>query len=86
MKKKHQIIPNDSFTEFLLYTTPNGKVRVEIFLHDENIWLTQKLIALLFDCSSDNVSLHLKNIFENGELDELSVTEEFSVTASHRKV
>lgn len=85
MKKKHQIIPNDRFTEFLLYTTPNGKVRVEIFLHDENIWLTQKLIALLFDCSSDNVSLHLKNIFESGELDEQAVTEEFSVTASDGK-
>jgi hypothetical protein len=60
-------------------------VRVEIFLHDENIWLTQKLIALLFDCSSDNVSLHLKNIFESGELDEQAVTEEFSVTASDGK-
>jgi hypothetical protein len=58
---------------------------VEIFLHDENIWLTQKLIALLFDCSSDNVSLHLKNIFESGELDEQAVTEEFSVTASDGK-
>lgn len=85
MKKKHQIIPNDRFTEFLLYTTPNGKVRVEIFLHDENIWLTQKLIAHLFDCSSDNVSLHLKNIFESRELDEKAVTEEFSVTASDGK-
>ncbi|MFH1706220.1 MAG: cell filamentation protein Fic, partial [Patescibacteria group bacterium] len=45
MKKKNQIIPNNSFTEFLLYTTPNGKVKVEIFLRDENIWLTQKRIA-----------------------------------------
>lgn len=86
MKKKNQkIIPNNSFTEFLLYTTPNGKVKVEIFLHDENIWLTQKLIALLFDCSVDNVSLHLKNIFESNELQEKSVTEEISVTASDGK-
>jgi len=85
MKGKKQVIPNDHFTEFLLYTTPNGKVRVEIFLHDENIWLTQKLIALLFDCSTDNVSLHLNNIFEKGELVESSVTEEFSVTAGDGK-
>ncbi len=86
MKKKNkQIISNNSFTEFLLYTTPNGKVRVEIFLHNENIWLTQKLIALLFDCSIDNVSLHLKNIFESAELQENSVTEEFSITASDGK-
>ncbi len=84
-KKNHQIVPNNSFTEFLLYTTPNGKVKVEIFLHNENIWLTQKLIALLFDCSTDNVSLHLKNIFESSELQESSVTEEFSVTASDGK-
>ena len=45
MKKDNpqsQIVPNNSFTEFLLYTTPNGKVKVEIFLRDENIWLTHK--------------------------------------------
>lgn len=85
MKKKNQIVPNNSFTEFLLYTTPNGKVKVEIFLHNENVWLSQKLIASLFDCSVDNVSLHLKNIFESVELQENSVTEEFSITASDGK-
>lgn len=84
-KKPTQIVQNNSFTEFLLYTTPNGKVKVEIFLHNENIWLSQKLIASLFDCSIDNVSLHLKNIFESGELQENSVTEEFSITASDGK-
>lgn len=84
MKNKNQIVPNNSFTEFLLYTTPNGKVKVEIFLHNENIWLSQKLIASLFDCSVDNVSLHFKNIFESGELQENSVTEEFSITANDR--
>lgn len=83
--KKNQIVKQNSFTEFLLYTTPNGKVKVEIFLHNENIWLTQKLIALLFNCSTDNVSLHLKNIFDSNELQEKSVTEEFSVTASDGK-
>lgn len=85
MKKDKDIILQNTFTEFLLYTTPNGKVKVEIFLHNGNIWLTQKLIALLFDCSVDNVSLHLKNIFESGELQENSVTEEFSITASDGK-
>lgn len=85
MKKDKDIIRQNTFTEFLLYTTPNGKVRVEIFLHNENIWLSQKLIALLFDCSVDNVSLHLKNIFESAELQENSVTEEFSITANDGK-
>ena len=83
--KNNQIIKQNSFTEFLLYTTPNGKVKVEIFLHDENIWLTQKLIASLFNCSTDNVSLHFKNIFESNELQEKLVTEEFSVTANDGK-
>jgi hypothetical protein len=73
------------FTEFLLYTAPNGKVKVEIFLHNENIWLTQKMIAMLFDCTTDNVSLHLKNVFESGELAANLVTEEFSATASDGK-
>jgi len=47
-KIKKSLVANNNFTEFLLYTTPNGKVKVEIFLHDENIWLTQDKIALLF--------------------------------------
>ncbi|MCX6735749.1 MAG: virulence RhuM family protein [Candidatus Parcubacteria bacterium] len=85
METNKKVSLNSNFTEFLLYTTPNHKVKVEIFLRDENIWLTQKLIARLFDCSSDNVSFHLKNIFESGELLENSVTEEFSVTAGDGK-
>nr|HPG37040.1 hypothetical protein [bacterium] len=68
MRKKNQIVPNNSFTEFLLYTTPNGKVKVEIFLHNENIWLTQKKIAELFDVNVPAVSKHLANIYEEGEL------------------
>ena len=83
--KKNKLSKYTDYSEFLIYTAPNGKINVEVFLYDENIWLTQKMIALLFDCSVDNVSLHLKNIFESGELDVNSVTEEFSITASDRK-
>lgn len=73
MKKKTQkIVPNNSFTEFLLYTTPNGKVRVEIFLKDENIWLTQAKIAELFGVERSVVTKHLQNIFYEGELDKHS--------------
>jgi hypothetical protein len=57
--KKNKIIEQNSFTEFLLYTTPNGKVKVEIFLKDENIWLTQKRIAELFDVEVNTVNYHL---------------------------
>ena len=76
---------NNSFSEFLLYKTPNGNVKVEVFLHDENLWLTQKKMAELFDCSVDNIGLHLKNIFKEQELEKNSVTEEFSATASDGK-
>jgi len=68
MKKAKKIIKNNTFTEFLLYTTPNGKVKVEIFLRDENIWLTQAKIAELFGVDRSVVTKHLQNIFETGEL------------------
>jgi len=72
MKKNNQTVPNNSFTEFLLYTTPNGKVRVEIFLRDENIWLTQAKIAELFGVERSVVTKHIQNIFQEGELDKNS--------------
>lgn len=67
-RKKNAIVPNNSFTEFMLYTTPNGKVKVEIFLHNETIWLTQKAIAELFGVETPAISKHLANIYESGEL------------------
>ena len=72
MKKKNQIIPQNSFTEFLLYTAPNGKVKVEIFLRDETVWLTQAKIAVLFGVERSVVTKHLQNIFQEGELDKNS--------------
>jgi len=84
--KKKQIVPvNDSFTEFLLYKTPNGKVKVEIFLRDENIWLTQEKIAELFYIDRTVITKHLKNIFETGELQENSVCAKFAHTADDGK-
>jgi hypothetical protein len=58
-KKNNQLIRQDSFTEFLLYTTPNGKIKVEIFLHDENIWLTQAKIGELFGVDRSVVTKYL---------------------------
>lgn len=65
--------------QFLIYTTPEEKISVNAIIKDETIWLTQKSMAELFDCSADNISLHLKNIFSDGELNENSTTEEISV-------
>jgi len=71
-RNNQKIVSNNSFTEFLLYTTPNGKVKVEIFLRDENIWLTQVKIAKLFGIERSVVTKHLQNIFQEGELDKNS--------------
>jgi len=68
MKKSKQIIKQNGFTEFLIYTTPNKKVMVEIFLHNENVWLTQAKIAELFGVDRSVVTKHLQNIFTEGEL------------------
>ena len=65
--------------QITIYETEDGKARIEVRFEHENVWLTQKLMAVLLDCSTDNISLHLKNIFAEGELDQNSVTEEYSV-------
>jgi hypothetical protein len=83
MSKKLQI--RNSTADFLIFTSQAGKDSIEVRLENETIWLSQKLMAVLFDCSADNISLHLKNIFKSGELNESSVTEDFSVTATDGK-
>ncbi|MCI8349053.1 MAG: virulence RhuM family protein [Firmicutes bacterium] len=75
----------DNNFEFLMYRSDEEDVSVNALIKDETIWLNQKAMAELFDCSSDNISLHLKNIFAEGELDKLSVTEKISATASDGK-
>ncbi len=75
----------DELTEFLLYTTPDGKAKVEIFFHNENIWLTQKRMAALFGVNVPAISKHLKNIFESGELNQNSVISILETTAKDGK-
>ena len=72
-------------SDFLLYTGSDGKVNVEVFLKDETVWLTQKAMAELFGCTPDNISLHLKNIYKEKELDTNSTTEDFSVVQKEGK-
>ncbi len=72
MTKKITGKDKDGLTEFLLYTDPNGEVRVEAFLHNESIWLSQKRISELFGVDRSVVTKHIKNIFENDELKEKS--------------
>ena len=58
----------DELTDFLLYTTPNGEIKVEVILHNETVWLSQKSIAQLFSVNVPAISKHLDNIYESGEL------------------
>jgi hypothetical protein len=76
---------NDQLTNFLLYTTPNSEIRVEITMHNETVWLPQKEIAKLFNVNVPAISKHLKNIFESGELEENSVVSILETTASDGK-
>ena len=75
----------NSTAEFLIFTAQAGGSSIEVRFERDTVWLTQKLMAKLFDCSTDNISLHLKNIFKEEELEENSVTEDFSVTAADGK-
>lgn len=69
----------DKQMQFLIYNTPEEQVSVDVIVKDETIWVTKRTMAELFGCSSDNISLHLKNIYASNELQENSTTEEFSV-------
>ena len=83
MSKKFEI--RNSTAEFLIFQIEGKEDGVQIVYRNETVWCTQKAMAQLFDCSTDNIGLHLKNIFKSGELQEDSVTEKFSATASDGK-
>lgn len=65
--------------QFLIYRSAEEDISVDAFIKDDTIWLTQKGMAKLFDCTTDNISFHLKNIYAEGELDETATAEESSV-------
>lgn len=71
--------------QFLLYNLPNNSGKVQAYVEDETLWLTQKAMAELFGVNRTVVSKHLKNIFETGELDENSVCAKFAHTATDGK-
>ena len=75
----------DDITEFLLYTSPSGGVKVEVLLNNETLWLTQKRMAELFGVGVPAVSKHLKNIFDSKELVQDSVVSILETTAKDGK-
>lgn len=66
-------------SEIKIYQTDDGQTKIDVKFDNETVWLTQKQMAQLFDKDSDTIGLHLKNIYQSGELEELSTTEESSV-------
>ena len=83
MAKRREI--RNSTAEFLIFQIEGKEQGVEVYYKDKTVWCTQKAMGMLFNCSTDNVGLHLKNIFASGELVKDSVTEKISATASDGK-
>lgn len=86
MAKKFEI--RNCTAEFLIFQIEGKEDGVQVVYHNESVWCTQKAMAQLFDCSTDNIGLHLKNIYETGELVQEATTENFSVvqTEGERQV
>ena len=83
MSKRREI--RNSTAEFLIFQIEGKEHGIDVYYKDKTVWCTQKAMGMLFDCSTDNVGLHLKNIFASGELVKDSVTEKISATASDGK-
>ncbi len=74
------------FNDILFYTTPKGKVKIEVIYENETFWLSQKRLAELFDVDRSVISKHLKNIFESNELDEKSNVQKLHIANSDKPV
>lgn len=71
-------------SEILLYQSEDGQLKVQVRLENETVWLTQADMVELFQTTKQNISLHIKNIFDEGELNENSVVKEYLTTAATR--
>ncbi len=81
MKKDNLQVLNN----FVIFETENGKVNIDVYFQDDTLWLTQKLMSVLFEKGRSTITEHLKNIFASGELDENSVCRNFRHTAEDGK-
>ena len=79
---ENELLENNNF---IMYTTDDGQVEIEVRLEDENVWLTQKAMAELFNTTKQNISLHINNIFGENELNSDSVVKENLTTAQDSK-
>ena len=86
-KKKKQVTIRSSAAEYLTFVAASGddKDSVEVRYEDENIWITQKMLATLYEVETNTINYHIKKIFEDSELEEESVIRNFRITASDGK-
>ncbi len=84
-KKKEVSIVRSSAAEYLTFITATGESDVNAVYCDENVWLTQKMMGLLYNVETHTINYHLKKIFADGEVDEASVIRKFRITASDGK-
>lgn len=75
------MLPEKSNSEILLYQTEDGQLKIQVRLENETVWLTHADMVELFQTTKQNISLHIKNIFGEGELNENSVVKEYLTTA-----
>jgi len=78
-----ELVPKES--QFILYASPDGQVKIDVFLQNETVWLTQKKMADLFCIEAHTVNYHIKEIFDSGELKEDSVIRKIRITAADGK-
>ena len=81
----HIMTKDKNQSQLIIYQAEDGKIKIDVRFQDETVWLTQQLMAELFQTTKQNVSLYIKNIFEEGELAELAVVKEYLTTAPDGK-
>ena len=86
-KQKKEVTIRSSAAEYLTFVAANGddKNSVEVRYEDENIWITQKMLAVLYDVDVRTINYHIKKIFDDSELEEASVIRNFRITAADGK-
>lgn len=84
-KEKDVKVGDSGIGELLVYQTDDGRVKLDVRLEHETVWLTQQMMADLFQTTKQNIGQHLKNIFDEGELDQVSVVKNFFTTAADGK-
>lgn len=86
MVDKETLSTNENQGEIVIYQTDDGDTKIDVRFVDETVWLTQAQLCELYQSSKSNISEHIKHIFEEGELDEISVVRKFRTTASDGKL